>query len=131
MLKEVFSKKKDDVVPYAQIREVCGENIIDSDDLTRGRTAWRVFNEEDRKEFVRRVVKGIPTEDLRHPVLIAFLVENVLDRLGYWEHHTTLINQAIQDEIKKRVLAEQTDFDEMYQLARESYDGAFRELVDR
>ena len=125
MLKEVFSKKK------SEVREVCGENIIDSDDLYRGQTAYRVFNEEDRQEFVRRVVKHIPTEDLSHPVLIAFLVENVLDRLGYWKHHTTLINQAIQDEIKKRVLTEQTDFDEMYQLARESYDGAFRELVDR
>ncbi|MCI7344657.1 hypothetical protein FAJ34_10675 [Streptococcus suis] len=106
-----------------------------SDDLYRGQTARRVFNEEDRQEFVRRVVKHIPTEDLSHPVLIAFLVENVLERLGYWEHHTSLINQAIQDEIKKRVLAEQTrnedDFDEVYELAREHYDGAFRELVDK
>lgn len=78
-----------------------------SDDLYRGHTARRVFNEEDRQEFVRRVVKHIPTEDLSHPVLIAFLVENVLERLGYWEHHTSLINQAIQDEIKKRVLADE------------------------
>ena len=82
-------------------------------------------------EFVRQVVKHIPEEDLSHPLLIAYVVENVLDRLGYWEHHTSVINQRIQDEIEKRVLAEQTDLDEVYQLARESYDGAFRELVDK
>lgn len=129
MFDKIFSKKK------SEVREVCGENIIDSDDLYRGQTVYRVFNEEDRQEFVRRVVKSIPEEDLSDPLLIGCLVENVLDRLGYWEPHTSVINRLIQDEIKKRVLAEQTrnedDFDEVYELAREYYDGAFRELVDK
>lgn len=100
MFDKIFSKKK------SEVREVCGENIIDSDDLYRGQTVHRVFNEEDRREFVRRVVKSIPEEDLSDPLLIGCLVENVLDRLGYWEPHTSVINRLIQDEIKKRVLTD-------------------------